>query len=88
MEDLGGIQWELLGTLTLGWIIVYFMIWKGLHASGKVCDTNHLRHRLKPSTYISFYYTTVQFKEGHFTHKKKLDLYFMIWKVLHASEKV
>lgn len=36
MEDLGGIQWELLGTLTLGWIIVYLIIWKGLHASGKV----------------------------------------------------
>lgn len=36
MEDLGGMQWELLGTLTLSWIIVYLIIWKGLHASGKV----------------------------------------------------
>ena len=36
MDDLGGIQWELLGTLTMGWIIVYLIIWKGLHASGKV----------------------------------------------------
>ena len=37
MEDLGGVQWELLGCLILGWAIVYLIIWKGLHASGKVC---------------------------------------------------
>ena len=36
IDDLGGIQWELLGTLTLGWVIVYLIIWKGLHASGKI----------------------------------------------------
>ena len=36
MEDLGGMQWELFGTLVLGWIIVYLIIWKGLHSSGKV----------------------------------------------------
>ena len=37
MEDLGGMQWELLGCLILGWFMVYLIIWKGLHASGKVC---------------------------------------------------
>jgi len=36
MEDLGGVQWELLGCLILGWAIVYLIIWKGLHASGKI----------------------------------------------------
>ena len=36
MENLGGMQWELLGTLILGWIVVYLIIWKGLHSSGKV----------------------------------------------------
>ena len=36
MEDLGGVQWELLGCLILGWFIVYLIIWKGLHSSGKV----------------------------------------------------
>merc|ERR1719422_189385 len=36
MEDLGGMQWELFGTLVLGWIIVYLIIWKGLHSSGKI----------------------------------------------------
>ena len=36
IEDLGGMQWELLGTLLLGWIIVYGIIWKGLHSSGKI----------------------------------------------------
>jgi solute carrier family 6 GABA transporter-like protein 1 len=33
---MGGMQWELLGTLLLGWIIVYGIIWKGLHSSGKI----------------------------------------------------
>ena len=36
IEDLGGFQWELVGTLLLGWIIVYLIVWKGLHSSGKV----------------------------------------------------
>jgi len=36
IEDLGGIQWGLLGTLFLGWVIVYLIIWKGLHSSGKI----------------------------------------------------
>jgi Sodium:neurotransmitter symporter family. len=36
IDDLGGMQWELLGCLVLGWILVYIIIWRGLHASGKV----------------------------------------------------
>jgi len=36
MDDLGGMQWGLLGTLCLGWITVYMIIWKGLHSSGKI----------------------------------------------------
>jgi solute carrier family 6 GABA transporter-like protein 1 len=35
-DDLGGIQWELLGCLVLGWFIVYLIIWKGLHGAGKI----------------------------------------------------
>ena len=35
-EGLGGIQWELVGCLGLGWIMVYLIVWKGLHQSGKV----------------------------------------------------
>ena len=27
---------QLFGTLLLGWIIVYGIIWKGLHSSGKI----------------------------------------------------
>lgn len=38
-EGLGAMQWELAGTLLLAWIIVYLIIWKGLHSSGKV-DVN------------------------------------------------
>jgi SNF family Na+-dependent transporter len=34
---LGSIQWELVGCLLLAWILVYLIIWKGLHSSGKVC---------------------------------------------------
>ena len=36
MSELGGMQWELVGTLVLGWAIVYGIIWKGLHSSGKI----------------------------------------------------
>jgi len=39
IDDLGGIQWELLGCLVLGWVLVYIIIWRGLHASGKVRET-------------------------------------------------
>ena len=33
---LGSIQWELAGTLLLGWIIVYIIVCRGLHQSGYV----------------------------------------------------
>ncbi|KAG1670920.1 Sodium- and chloride-dependent GABA transporter 2 [Nymphon striatum] len=36
IDDLGGIQWELFGCLILAWIIVYLVIWKGIHSSGKI----------------------------------------------------
>jgi hypothetical protein len=36
IDDLVGVQWELLGCLVLGWGLVYLIIWRGLHASGKV----------------------------------------------------
>ena len=42
IEDLGGFQWELVGTLLLGWIIVYLIVWKGLHSSGKVNATGYI----------------------------------------------
>ena len=35
-EGLGGIQWELVGCLGLAWLMVYLIVWKGLHQSGKV----------------------------------------------------
>lgn len=33
---LGMIQWELAGTLLGGWIIVYMIVWRGLHQSGYI----------------------------------------------------
>ncbi|XP_053970609.1 sodium- and chloride-dependent GABA transporter 1-like [Hylaeus volcanicus] len=36
IETIGGIQWELLGCLILGWLLVYFIIRRGLHQSGKI----------------------------------------------------
>ncbi|KAG8234332.1 hypothetical protein J437_LFUL016790 [Ladona fulva] len=36
IDDLGGMQWELLGCLFLGWGLVYFIIRRGLHQSGKI----------------------------------------------------
>ena len=35
-DGLGNIQWELAGTLLLGWIIVYIIVCRGLHQSGYV----------------------------------------------------
>ena len=36
IQNPGGVQWELLGTLILAWLVVYLIIYKGLHASGKI----------------------------------------------------
>ena len=37
-EGLGGLQWELVGCLGLGWFLVYLIVWKGLNQSGKVIN--------------------------------------------------
>jgi hypothetical protein len=36
ITSLVGIKWDLFATLMLAWTIVYLIIWKGLHSSGKV----------------------------------------------------
>lgn len=36
IDQLDGVQWELLGCLFLGWLIIYLIIRKGLHQSGKI----------------------------------------------------
>ncbi|BES95385.1 transporter [Nesidiocoris tenuis] len=36
ITDIGGMQWELLVCLFFGWLIVYSVIYRGLHQSGKV----------------------------------------------------
>lgn len=36
IEEVGYVQWDLLGYLILAWTVVYCVIWKGLHNSGKV----------------------------------------------------
>lgn len=41
LDDLGGMQWELLGCLLLGWLLVYLIICRGLHQSGKVSSYFH-----------------------------------------------
>ena len=61
MENLGGMQWELFGTLILGWIVVYLIIWKGLHSSGKVTlawDGKTCTDHANPCTYsfVSIFY--------------------------------
>ena len=38
-NGLGAVNWELVGTLFLSWVVVYLIIWKGLHSSGKVIPT-------------------------------------------------
>jgi SNF family Na+-dependent transporter len=36
IDDVGGLRWELVAYLAIAWITVYFVVWKGLHNSGKV----------------------------------------------------
>lgn len=36
LEDVGGLQWNIFVCLVLGWLLVYVIIRKGLHQSGKV----------------------------------------------------
>ena len=36
LDQVGSLQWELVGTLILAWILVYGCVFKGVHSSGKV----------------------------------------------------
>jgi solute carrier family 6 GABA transporter-like protein 1 len=36
IENPGGMRWELFGVLILSWIMIYFIIWKGINQSGYV----------------------------------------------------
>ena len=36
MLEVGSIQWELLLALIVGWILVYGVIYRGIHQSGKI----------------------------------------------------
>ena len=36
IEDMGGIRWPLLLCLFVAWLMVYLVIWRGLHKSGKI----------------------------------------------------
>ena len=44
IDEVGGVQWDLLGYLILAWAVVYMVIWKGLHNSGKVWRKQQLWH--------------------------------------------
>ncbi|XP_046448540.1 sodium- and chloride-dependent GABA transporter 1-like [Daphnia pulex] len=36
IENPGGMRWELFGVLILSWIMIYFIIWKGINQSGYI----------------------------------------------------
>ena len=35
-DGIFNMRWELFAYLLLAWVVVYFVVWKGLHNSGKV----------------------------------------------------
>lgn len=37
IDNAGAMRWELFGVLILSWVLVYFIIWKGINQSGYVC---------------------------------------------------
>ena len=59
-NGLGGMQWELVGTLFLSWVVVYLIIWKGLHSSGKVGMEIFVQLRLSNSQRLVFIYTHLE----------------------------
>jgi len=36
IEELGGVQWEVLLCLLAVWVVCYFCVWKGVRSTGKV----------------------------------------------------
>lgn len=50
IEDIGGMQWELLFLLGLSWILIYVILGKGLSQSGKV--VKHFWENPKNITYV------------------------------------
>ena len=36
IENFGNMRWELVGSLAVAWLLVYFCLWKGLKSTGKV----------------------------------------------------
>ena len=44
-DGIFNMRWELFAYLLLAWVVVYFVVWKGLHNSGKVNKQLSLRSR-------------------------------------------
>ena len=59
-NGLGGMQWELVGTLFLSWVVVYLIIWKGLHSSGKVGMEIFVQLCFSDSESLIFIYTDLE----------------------------
>lgn len=69
IESMGSIRWELTLYLVVAWIFIYFIIWRGLHQSGKVSQKNEIHRKQRTRT---LHLLAIACKDNVFKQLKKI----------------